>query len=110
VKLYTYQASLVRVRRADTIDLTNDLGFSLFYTVRFSLARIDADDDRGVKFVADLLGTALDPLFVQSIKSDQYGRWVGELYIGSFLDGDNTFDGINVNDQIVRAGYAEYRT
>ncbi len=109
MKLYTYQAELVRVVRPDTVDLKVDLGFNLFYIVRFSLARIDSDDDRGNLFLHDLLSNALEPLYVQSIKTDQYGRWVGELYVGSFLDDGRTWDGRNVNDQIVENGYAEYR-
>lgn len=111
MRLYTYQAELVKVVRADTIDLKIDLGFKLFFTVRFSLARIDAEDDRGIAYVTDLLTNALEPLFVQSIKPDPYGYacWVGELYIGDFLDDGKTWDGINVNDELVKAGYCNYR-
>ena len=110
MKLYRYRAELVEVLDGDTVDLRVDLGFSLYYTVRFRLARIDVTkraDDRVVKYLDDLLRNALEPIYVQSDKANKYGRWLGEIYIGSFND-EGKFDGYSVNDALVTNQYATY--
>lgn len=110
VKLYRYRAELVDVVDGDTVDLRVDLGFSLYYTVRFRLARIDVTrrtDDRVIKYLDDLLRNSLESIYVQSDKADTYGRWLGEIYIGSFND-DEKFDGYSVNDALVTNRYAKY--
>ena len=114
---YTYKAELGRVVDGDTVDLVVDLGYSLYYRVRFRLARIDAPEVRGSErpdglkakaYLHDLLSGTLESIYVQSEKTGKWGRWIGELYIGSILD-DGKFDGYSVSDKLVENGYAEYR-
>lgn len=85
---YVYNAVLDRTVDGDTVYLRVDLGFRVFASVEFRLARVNAPEMKGESRKAgeasrDFLDALLagKALRVQSDKSrDKYGRWIGEVY------------------------------
>lgn len=104
--MYQYRARLVRVVDADTVDLDLDLGFYLErQNGRYRLARIDAPElnteaGKAAKQVLLERLQAAASLLVITSKADSFGRWLAEVYA----------DGSNVNDWLVTAGHAVYRS
>lgn len=105
--MYTYQASVVRVVDADTVDMDVDLGFFMTARIRFRLARINAWETRGEErekglsaksFVESILWPGrIVP--IQTGKTGKYGRWIAEITIGD----------LNLSDKLVELGHARYQ-
>ena len=111
---YLFEAKVVRVIDADTIELDVELAEAFYisssYRTRMRLARIDAWEVRGKERVRGLMAKerveALLPpgtkVVVQSRKTGKYGRWIGEVTVNT-PTGDR-----NLSDLLVEEGHAEY--
>lgn len=103
MELYNYKATVVRVIDGDTVKLQLDLGFRLFWIVNCRLTGIDApelDTDQGQdakEYLIDLLPVDTE-LLINSKRLDKYGRPEVVIY----------YKGENINDMIVKDGYAKY--
>ena len=105
---FLYRAELVRVVDGDTVDLLIDLGFHLSTKQRVRLLGIDTPELRGGteetkaagqrarERVLEVLEGA-EELSVQTEKTGKFGRWLGTIYA----------DGVNVNELLVKEGYAQ---
>lgn len=99
--MYDYAVTLDRVIDGDSVDLDIDLGFRTWIRNKdCRLGRIDAPEMTTAAgppardaLAAFLAGKVLT---IHSIKLDKYGRPLIELYA----------DGVDVNDEMVAAGYA----
>ncbi len=106
---YEYRAALDRVVDGDTVYLKVDLGFRVWVTVEFRLARIDAPEvvgetkPAGVAATNYLVGLLSGrEILVRSDKSrDKYGRWIGELFIPG---GYGVW--LSVSDEMLSSGHA----
>ena len=107
---YNYEATVISVYDGDTVTLMVDLGFGTATKQRFRLSRINTpevrgtDRERGVvsrDYLRDLLPYG-KVVGVRTIKDSQekYGRYLAEIFDGE----------ICVNDLLVQAGMAEYRS
>lgn len=111
---YTYTAKVLRVIDGDTIEADIDLGFHTWRRAeRLRLARIDAPETRGdsrerglaaKKWLQELIEDKW--LIVRTVADKRgrdsrgsFGRYLVELF----------YEGKNLNDELVRAGHAEYR-
>ena len=118
---YKYNAQVERVIDGDTIDVLIrwDIGFNIICETlqRLRFARIDAPevrgDDREAGNAATLaLRSFLEQydgqVIVQTEKDDSFGRYIADVYVVEWGDesGDEV---INVNDWLVRNGFAVYR-
>jgi len=110
--MYEYKAKVVYVVDGDTIDCDVDLGFHMTAKVRFRLADINTPEVRGVEkvegkaakqWLIDLLNEYDNKVIVKTEKTGKWGRW-----IGSFLLEEDGKDTLIVNDELVKAGHAEY--
>lgn len=110
--MYEYQAiGPITVIDGDTMDVTLDLGFKILFTQRIRLARIDAKElkkpggfearDFVVVWLED---NARRPILVRTekVKYDQYHRYIAEVI--------RSWDGRNLNDDLVTNGHAVYKT
>ena len=100
--------SVDRVVDGDTVDITVDLGFSIFHKVRVRLEGIDTPEVRtkdlrekaaGIA-AADFLEQILEgvgQLTIKTSKQGKYGRYLGTIYK----------DGKNLNEVMIVEGYAE---
>lgn len=90
---WDYAVKVVRVVDADTVDLAVDVGFRLTATLRFRLHGIDAPErgtPEGVlayNFAALWLDAHTHGLRARTYKSDSFGRWLADLYTGSWPPG-----------------------
>lgn len=107
--MYEYKAKVIKIVDGDTIDCNVDLGFYMTAKIRFRLARIDTPEVRGAEredgllakqWLIDLLNQHNNEIIVRTAKTGKYGRWIGEIIIGE----------MNVNDELVKTGHAEYVT
>lgn len=114
--MYDYNAVLVRVVDGDTVVLDLDLGFFEWRKANdkktepsYRLSRINAPElptVDGVNARTHLIQLISDKkLTVHTEKTDHFARYVVELYAGG-PDGNE----FNVNDQMVRDGFAVYKT
>lgn len=106
--IYSYNAKVMRVVDADTVDLSTDLGFRIYNRDRFRLYGINAPE-RGQAgwFEGKAALEALLPIDTavrietqhptQRDPKDKYGRWLATIY---------TLEGMNVNQWLVEEGYA----
>ena len=107
MSIYTYNAHLVKVVDADTVDLLVDLGFNVKMEMRVRLMGIDAPErftDEGkeaTRFVKAHLECYKDKLILETFKDKQgkYGRYLGVIYRGNI-------DKISLNDELLEKGYA----
>lgn len=112
--LYLYKAHVTDVYDADTITVDIDLGFSTWiHDERIRLARINAPEVRGKEKVEGkeardylrkrILGKEILLRTIRSTKGrdskGKYGRYIGEIML----------DGVNINDELVKVGHAEYK-
>lgn len=112
---YKYQAKVVSGYDGDTITLLVDCGLGTFRQEKFRLNRINAPELKGPERAKGLAARdylhAMVPvgskIEIQTIKDTQdkdkqekYGRYLVEIYT----------DKGNINDLLVHAGFAEYRT
>ncbi|OQX85702.1 nuclease [candidate division KSB1 bacterium 4484_87] len=110
--LYFYKAHVVSVYDGDTCTVDIDLGLHIWIRdEKIRLARIDAPEIRGNErekglesrdFLRQLI---LDrDIFVETIKDKKgkFGRYLGEIWVA---DENDTY--FNVNDLMMKEGYAE---
>lgn len=102
--IWEYQARLLHVVDADTVDLEVDLGFSIWMKMRIRLYGINAPElytPEGQTSREQLLERVPEgsPLKLVSIKDskDKYGRYLGVLFDP---------EGTNLNDWLVEAELA----
>lgn len=109
--MWTYLAKIERIIDGDTVDVSIDLGFKTYTKQRLRLARIDAPEMFGVKHSSEeyesgkkakaYLESLIPPGTMVTIKSEKtgkFGRYIAEIQV----------DEVNVNDHMVKKGYAEY--
>ena len=93
------RCAVVRVIDGDTVVLDVDLGFHIWARgLKFRLARLNAPEmttPAGKLSFEWLRGC--DVQWVNSVKLDKWGRWLAELYSSGR---------VNVNDQMVKEGFA----
>ena len=130
--MFTYQAKLIEVIDADTVDLLIDLGFGVHVKERCRLYVIDAPEmpteaGKAAKaHLESLIGSATGGLFVATRKmtrkpkekTDKYGRYLALLYGGGnvdmFIHGDQTESSVqrmkaSINFEMVFSGQAKER-
>ena len=103
--MYQYRAKLIRCVDGDTVILDIDLGFYEWRLGQsYRLLRIDAPEmntpegkEAKLELEKYLAGKTL---IAQTQKSDNFGRFLVELYA----------DGKNVSDYLVESGFAKYRS
>lgn len=84
--MYEYHAVVKKVIDGDTIDVTIDLGFSIQYTERVRLARINApemstQEGKIIKtFMQDTLEGRNVTIRTEKNTFDKYGRWIAEIF------------------------------
>tara|TARA_Y100000593_G_C4198684_1_gene280690 strand:- start:23 stop:439 length:417 start_codon:yes stop_codon:yes gene_type:complete len=110
--MYIYKARLDRVIDGDTIDANIDLGFDITVHKRIRLAGIDTPESRTRDLEEKKRGLAskarlielLDKgsLVIESKEVGKYGRVLGVLIVYP----DSLDLPININDTLVREGYA----
>ncbi len=113
--LYRYNAHVVSVYDGDTITVDIDLGLKTFVKgEKIRLSRINAPELRGAErarglesrdFLRKLI---LDKdILLETIKDKRgkYGRYLGEIWV---LQKGNRM--LNINDLLVKKGFAEYKT
>ena len=104
--MYTYKAKLDRVIDGDTVDANIDLGFDITIHKRIRLAGIDTPESRtrdleekarGLASKAKLVELLGDGDFtLESKEVGKYGRVLGTLIV----------DDVNINDTLVKEGFA----
>jgi len=94
-----------RVIDGDTVDVTLDLGFTVFSEVRLRLFGINAPEAKGATKAAGLAAAnqlrQLIPVGsdvrIETLKcTEKYGRWLAKVYVGVDC----------VNEQMVAGGFA----
>ena len=99
-----YRVRVLKVHDGDTFTGELDLGFRVKMVQTFRLEGINAPEltgetrDAGEKSHVRLLSILMmgKDVIVCSSKQEKYGRWLGVVYS----------DGVNVNETMVREGYA----
>ena len=108
---YIYKAVVTRVVDGDTIDVTIDLGMTVFTRQRIRLANVDAPETYGVKKGSQewLSGMRVKNHLAKLImgknvviktikdKKGKYGRYIAHVYL----------DGVSVNEHLVKSGLAK---
>ncbi|MCH8011825.1 MAG: thermonuclease family protein [Candidatus Marinimicrobia bacterium] len=113
--LYHYRAIVVSVYDGDACTVDIDLGLNIWSRgEKIRLIRINAPELRGKErprgltsrdYLRELI---LDkPIILQTIKDKKgkYGRYLGEIWL---VDNDGKL--VNINDEMVSAGMAEYKS
>ena len=105
---YLYAGTVTKVVDGDTIDVSVDLGFSVFTNTRFRLFGIDTpekiDKNEAVKAIAMSASNFVKNLIegknvtIESMAKDKYGRWLAKVHFGT---------GPTVNEQLVTMGFAK---
>lgn len=103
--MYEYGCTIERVIDGDTLDIVIDLGFKISQRMRVRLYGVNTPEmntDAGKiakQFVADWFSSDIG-LMVHTMKdkADKYGRYLGVFY--------RPGDPVNLNDTLVREGYA----
>lgn len=106
--MWTYNAQVIRVVDADTIDMTVDMGFYMYSRQRFRLARIDAWEVRGEEREEGLIAKAavahlLPPgreVRIQTSKTGKWGRWLAEVWV------ETEAGEVNLSDWLLAEGHA----
>lgn len=108
---YTYDAVVNRVVDGDTLDLTIDLGFSVFIKQRVRLLRVNTPEIYGVKkdseeykrgkeasqITLDWVANNGYKIRVYTKKTEKYGRYLAEIY---------SIDSVtNLNEHLISNGY-----
>lgn len=113
--MYEYKAFVVSVYDGDTITVNIDLGFGVMLkNQKVRLMGISAPEVRGESREAGILSRnyLCDMVINRSVTirthktKEKYGRWLADVTVNC----DNCPDGsshINVNEKMVRMGYAE---
>lgn len=106
--LYHYNAEVIKIVDADTIDVNIDVGFGGSRIERLRLARINAPEVRGPEREAGLEAKDwledIIPLHsrvrIRTYKDDSFGRYIAEVWLSGWQ---------NINDMLVEAGHAVYK-
>jgi micrococcal nuclease len=113
-QLYTYIAIITSIYDGDTVTVDIDLGLHTWIKgEKIRLNRIDApelrgkDRPRGIEsrdFLRNLISDK--EVVIQTIKDKKgkYGRYLGEIWLKQKTD-----KYVNINDLIVKEGFAEYK-
>lgn len=129
--MYEYGCKVKRVVDGDTIDITIDLGFKIFYDTRVRMYGIDTpesrtrDKDEKVKGLAakarnkELLEQGV--FKIKSFGTGKFGRVLGEIFVSPDFVGESITESINnpdsnidlssdgwvsVNDILIEEGHA----
>lgn len=112
-QLYVYKAHVVSVYDGDTCTIDIDLGLSTWiHSEKIRLHRIDAPELRGAERERGILSRDYlrrlifdRDIMLETIKDrkEKYGRYLGEIWV---LDDNDEY--YNVNDKMVKDGYAVY--
>jgi micrococcal nuclease len=109
--IYHYRAKILKNYDGDTLTAELDLGLHIKATRKIRLSRINTPEVRGVEKVAGKIAKqALQGYFISNWdqpieittildKEGKFGRLLGELWCGE----------VNVNDWLVRNGFAVYK-
>lgn len=108
--MYEYRCSLVNVVDGDTVDVSVDMGFRVYQTMRMRLYGIDTPEKgqegwvEATEYVKGWFSTAMDPVVeTQKDKKDSFGRYLGTFYA------DNNYDNC-LNDNLINNGLAKVYT
>lgn len=108
---YAHNAKLVRVVDGDTLIAELDLGFGLTQKLRLRLARINAPElstleGKKAKASIEVLlhGLLNGQMVVETKHTDDYGRWVSEIWLIHTVKQDEA--PLNVSDWMVAQGQA----
>ena len=114
-QLYHYNALVVSVYDGDTCTVDIDLGLNIWTRgEKIRLSRINAPELRKLERPKGLISRdylrklILDqPIILETIKDKKgkYGRYIGEIWIR-----DKKSKYINISDELVKAGMAEYKS
>jgi micrococcal nuclease len=115
--MYDYPAEILGVVDGDTIDIIRDAGADIYQKMRIRFNKINAPEKNtpeGVAAKAWLTEQLTNPdgtfkhLYVLTTKDkkEKYGRYLGELW----LWGENPSATPSINDRMVSAGHAEYKS
>lgn len=102
--MYEYPAELVSVTDADTVRLTLDVGFNMrrlnqpYRLLRINAPEMNTEAGKAAKAWLEMF-LKEKPLRAQTQRSDNFGRFLCELYAGNE----------NVSDALVAAGQAAYK-
>ena len=100
--MWTYIAKVEKVVDGDTIDVSIDLGFSVWHKTRMRLLGIDTAEKNTAlgKFTKTLLVNALEGKMakVEVSKPDKYGRYLATVYLSKPE---------SVNAQLITQGLAK---
>lgn len=112
--MYNYTIKeITKIYDGDTITAVVDLGFSVNLKMILRLARINTPEIRGDErpeglvsrdYLRDRLNRAVASgaaITITTIKdkTGKYGRYIADVFV----------DGVNINDELVTEGLAEYR-
>jgi endonuclease YncB( thermonuclease family) len=91
--MYTYRAVVDNVVDGDTVDLSVDLGFDVWFKTRVRLNNIDTPEkwfEYG-KVVKRYVQQSLQgkEVTLTSTKQDKYGRYLVEIFLSGFRDSFN---------------------
>ena len=104
--MYTYKAVLKNVVDGDTVDVTIDLGFSIYHTIRVRLAGIDTAEinspileerelaKKAKMYVMAFLGKEV---VINTIGKDKYGRYLAYITCGE----------VDINNELYNEGLAK---
>lgn len=104
--LYVYNAILKNVVDGDTVDVTIDLGFSVYHTIRVRLAGIDTPEmnsplleereraKKAKQFVMSYLGKQV---VINTTGKDKYGRYIAIIFC----------DGTDLSTKLLQEGLAQ---
>ena len=114
--MYEYNAQVINVVDADTVDARVDVGFNITIVERLRLAKIDApeirtDAGRAAKtwVIKELLKHNMW-VRISTDKDDSFGRWIAEIYLGVDKLHTGPVELVSLNDEMVRLGYAVYKS
>jgi micrococcal nuclease len=105
---YKYRATVSRIVDGDTLFLHVQLGFRLTAEVEFRMNGLNTPEVVGSNKTAGLAAKAeltrllgLGEIYVQSTKSDKYGRWLATVFVKQ-ANGNE----LNVNEHLLNNGFA----
>lgn len=103
--MYVYNAKVIRVIDADTVQVTIDLGFSIYTHQTVRLSGIDAAErntelgKEAMKYVRNLLPLGASVILEsQKSEDDKYGRYLARLLFPETKE--------CLNDILIQKGYA----
>lgn len=112
--MYDYPAKVSAVVDGDTLDLIRDAGADIFQHMRIRLDKINAPEmntaeGRAAKaWLSEQIAKSGGNIYVVTIKDkkEKYGRYLGIFW----LWGEDPTTIPSINDRMVSAGHAEYKT